>query len=122
MPDSTGRWVARRGVRGVLVAVLAGLIASMALSATAAARSAQEPSGAEQPEDCRFTKSLAAEVHGESLDGTIWGRLCQVIDDEPTFADGVTITVSQAGEEVGQVTTGDGERHLPGGPGPRHAA
>ena len=53
-------------------------------------------------EDCeRFAKPDAVERNGgEPLGLAVWGRLCQVVDGEPIYPEGVEITVSQDGEEI----------------------
>lgn len=70
------------------------------------------PAGAQSTDSetqrCVFTKPEAIEANGGPLGQSIWGRLCQVQDGKPTFPEGVTITVSQGGEEVGSATTDDG--------------
>jgi branched-chain amino acid transport system permease protein len=57
-------------------------------------------------ERCAFTKRDAVEANGGPLGQSIWGRLCQLRDDKPAFAEGAEITVSLDGEVVGEATTG----------------
>ena len=87
------------------------LLALVALTVLwpAASASAQDDGGAGaqiEATGCAFTKAEAVSANGGPLGSAIWGRLCQVRDDEATFAEGVTITVRQGGEEVGTSTTG----------------
>ena len=58
--------------------------------------------------DCAFNKAAAIQANGGPLGPSIWGRLCQVIDGEARFADDVTITVAQNGQQVGTATTANG--------------
>ncbi|NLD77787.1 MAG: branched-chain amino acid ABC transporter permease [Acidimicrobiales bacterium] len=61
----------------------------------------------EEARVCAFTKAQAIEVNEGPLGSSIWGRLCQVVDGAPTFAEGVTISVAaEDGSEVGEATTG----------------
>ena len=97
--------VPRRTRRTLLVLLVA---LGVLWTATAAGAQADEPAEAtEEVAECRFTKADAIEVNGGPLGSAIWGRLCHLVDDEVTFAEGVELTVSQDGEEVGAVTTGD---------------
>lgn len=57
---------------------------------------------------CAFTKADAVEAHGGPLGSAIWGRLCQVVEGKASYAGGVSITVTQDGEEVGEGVTDDG--------------
>lgn len=57
---------------------------------------------------CAFTKAEAVKANGGPLGKAIWGRLCQEIDGEAKYADGVTITVTQDGAAVGSATTENG--------------
>jgi branched-chain amino acid transport system permease protein len=57
-------------------------------------------------ERCAFTKREAIEANGGPLGQAIWGRLCQLDEGKPTFAEGVVITVTQDGEPIGEATTG----------------
>ena len=67
---------------------------------------------------CVFTKPEAIDANGGPLGSSIWGRLCQVIDGQATYAQGAEVTVLQAGDEVGSVTTGaDGVFVVPIGRG-----
>ena len=100
--------------------VLLILVAAASLWSAGAAGAQDSGSDAER---CAFTKPEAIEANGGPLGESIWGRLCQVIDGKATFPEGVDITVSQDGEEVGSATTDEGgvfvvaaprERHLPG--------
>lgn len=79
------------------------LVALVALWPSAAG--AQEASSTDDA-GCAFNKKLAIDANGGPLGQAIWGRLCQVQDGEPTYPEGVEITVTQGGEEVGTATTG----------------
>ena len=76
----------------------------LAMPGIAGAQDDPKADAAEQ--GCAFTKRDAIEANGGPLGSAIWGRLCQVIDDEPAFAEGATVTVTQGGTEVGSATTG----------------
>lgn len=56
---------------------------------------------------CAFTKADAIEANDGPLGAAIWGRLCQVIDGQAAYAGGVAVTVSQDGDEIGEVVTGE---------------
>lgn len=73
-----------------------------------AAAGAQEADRADDGADagCAFAKRDAIEANGGPLGSAIWGRLCQVRDGKPAFPEGVEVTVTQDGEEVGTATTG----------------
>ena len=110
MPDRTQGSTVRRGLGVALLAFVIVVLVGVLLPTAAGATGTQEPLGTgtdEAPAGCAFNKAAAVEAYGQPLDDTIWGRLCQVIDDKPTFADGVTITVTQDGKEIGAVTTGE---------------
>ncbi|MCB1031577.1 MAG: branched-chain amino acid ABC transporter permease [Acidimicrobiales bacterium] len=55
---------------------------------------------------CGFSKRDAIEANGGPLGKAIWGRLCQMVDGKPTFAEGAKVTVSENGQEVGSAITG----------------
>lgn len=82
-----------------LALVLVALVALWPATARAQDAAADDAS-------CAFNKKLAIEANGGPLGQAIWGRLCQVQDGKPTFPEGVEITVSQDGEQVGTATTG----------------
>jgi neutral amino acid transport system permease protein len=85
--------------------VLLILVAAASLWSAGAAGAQDSGSDAQR---CAFTKPEAIEANGGPLGESIWGRLCQVIDGKATFPEGVDITVSQNGEEVGAATTDEG--------------
>lgn len=92
-----------RFLRALVCLVVAGLV----LLAPPAAAQDEPEVDAVTTAECTFTKADAIEANGEPLGPAIWGRLCQVIDDEAAFAAGVTVTVSRDGAEIGEVETGD---------------
>lgn len=71
--------------------------------------SAQEADGVSRQDaaTCAFNKREAVEANGGPLGPSVWGRLCQVIDGEAQYPEGVDVTVSQDGQEVGTATTED---------------
>lgn len=104
----------------VLVALAILLGTAVALAPAAAASAAPTPARSPAQDDASvddaeggvecapFTKPDAIEHNdGEPLGNAIWGRLCQEIDGEARYPEGVEITVSQDGEDVGSDTTAD---------------
>lgn len=88
-------------------------LVALAVLWPASTSSAQEPdsddaAAAEEAVVCAFTKREAIEANGGPLGPSIWGRLCQVRDGAATFPEGVAITVTLAGETVGEATTDEG--------------
>lgn len=84
---------------------LLGVVAVIVL-VVAAPAGAQDGTAAKADAACSFTKKQAIEANGGPLGAAIWGRLCQVVDGKAAYAEGVKITVSQGGDEIGSATTG----------------
>ncbi len=100
-----------RSLRVLLCLVALAVLwpAGAAHAQDAPAGDAGEPTEAEETaEACTFGKAQAIEANGGPLGPSIWGRLCQVIDGAPAFAEGVEVVVSQDGEEVATATTDEG--------------
>ena len=68
-------------------------------------QAAAQDDGDEAEAACAFSKAEAIEANGGPLGEALWGRLCQVREGEATYAEGVTITVTLDGDEVGAVET-----------------
>lgn len=88
--------------------LLLGLLVALAAMWPAGAALAQDDAEAsESGEECeRFAKSDAVERNGgEPLGISVWGRLCQEVEGEAVYPEGVEITVSQGGTEVASGAT-----------------
>lgn len=116
LPSETGRSRSRlfRIAVGTSV-LLAALFTLVGASAPVHAASVQEPTepggtdGAEAEEAlvCAFNKRQAVEANGGPLGNAIWGRLCQVVDGNPQFAEGAKVSVAaEDGSPVGEAVTG----------------
>jgi neutral amino acid transport system permease protein len=85
--------------------VLLALVALGLLWPANQASAQDDAQEAATPAACTFSKRDAIDANGGPLGAAIWGRLCQLDEGKPTFAEGVEITVSLDGEEVGSATT-----------------
>jgi len=95
--------------RSLLWLTVGFVVACVVFGQPASADTASPPdNSAPAATGCAFGKADAVAANGGPLGKAIWGRLCQEIDGAPTYADGVTITVSKDGAVVGTATSADG--------------